>query len=675
VAPGTGYRVRSGGQTSTPVSVTGPTDPAPPFLYDLDQLKPGFGYLTTRDDTTLSINVTLPRDGSVGPWPVVVDYSGYDPSQPGDPPQEALPLAYQGYVVVGVNVRGTGCSGGAFNFFETLQSLDGYDVVETVARQTRSNGDVGLVGISYPGITQLFVAQTRPPHLRAITPLSVIADTYRSTAYPGGILNTGFALGWAADRDAGAQPAARPWVRSRINGGDRVCSANQAPRLQSTPLASTLRNTPYYQPFEDQLAPRTFVDRIDVPVYLAGQFQDEQTGGDFSTMVPNFAPSTKLKVTLTNGTHVEPLGPEQATRVLEFIDFYVGRRIPHLNPVLRFALPVAFGQIFDTADVTLPPDRFAGYPSYGAALAAYEAEPKVRVRWENGAGRDPGEPFATAESRFADWPVPGTIARTWYLQPDGALGDEPSTVPDGEPRGVSAFTYDPSSKPASTTPGGADQLWHKDQGLVWKPLVEGDSSSFVTDPFTDETALAGWGSVDLWLRSTETDTDLEAPSPKFAPTARSATSRVGGSEPVTGRSTRADPPSCARSRPTARPTPPRCPPMSSCPHGSRCSRSPMSSDPARVCGSTSSPRVATSRSGSSRCSTPVTPPPTRSPTPTPCPRAWCCRCCPTPSVPRCLPIPRLVLRCATSPEASNDVKGLFAEWAGTTGMSHWRARF
>ena len=40
-----------------------------------------------------------------------------------------------GFAVVDVNMRGTGCSGGAFDFFEPLQSLDGYDVVETIARQ------------------------------------------------------------------------------------------------------------------------------------------------------------------------------------------------------------------------------------------------------------------------------------------------------------------------------------------------------------------------------------------------------------------------------------------------------------------------------------------------------------------------------------------------------------
>ena len=69
-----------------------------------------------------------------------------------------------GFTVVDVNMRGTGCSGGAFDFFEPLQNLDGYDVVETVARQPWvAHGKVGMLGISYGGISQLFTAQTQPP--------------------------------------------------------------------------------------------------------------------------------------------------------------------------------------------------------------------------------------------------------------------------------------------------------------------------------------------------------------------------------------------------------------------------------------------------------------------------------------------------------------------------------
>ena len=76
-----------------------------------------------------------------------------------------------GFTVVDVNMRGTGCSGGAFDFFEPLQSLDGYDVVETVAHQPWvAHNKVGMLGISYGGISQLFTAQTQPPTSRRSRP-------------------------------------------------------------------------------------------------------------------------------------------------------------------------------------------------------------------------------------------------------------------------------------------------------------------------------------------------------------------------------------------------------------------------------------------------------------------------------------------------------------------------
>ena len=120
-----------------------------------------------------------------------------------------------GFTVVDVNMRGTGCSGGAFDFFEPLQGLDGYDVIETIARQPWvQGGKVGMMGISYGGISQLFTGQYNPPSLAALTPISVL-DHVQTTLYPGGILNTGFALEWAKDRDprrASLRPRHRPAV-------------------------------------------------------------------------------------------------------------------------------------------------------------------------------------------------------------------------------------------------------------------------------------------------------------------------------------------------------------------------------------------------------------------------------------------------------------------------------
>ena len=99
-----------------------------------------------------------------------------------------------------------------------------------------------MVGISYPGISQLYVARTQPPHLAAITPLSVIDDTYRGTLYPGGILNTGFAVPWAKERTEQAAPYGQGWEKPLVDAGDTICAANQLVRLQNPdPLAADHR--------------------------------------------------------------------------------------------------------------------------------------------------------------------------------------------------------------------------------------------------------------------------------------------------------------------------------------------------------------------------------------------------------------------------------------------------
>ena len=79
-------------------------------------------------------------------------------------------------------MRGTGCSGGAFEFFEDLQNTDGYDIVEAVHQQEWS-AKVGMIGLSYPAIATLFTAQTQPPNLSGIFPNSVISDTAEYGCY------------------------------------------------------------------------------------------------------------------------------------------------------------------------------------------------------------------------------------------------------------------------------------------------------------------------------------------------------------------------------------------------------------------------------------------------------------------------------------------------------------
>ena len=176
--------------------------------------------------------------------PTLIEYSGYGDRRRPSGPESGISIVANllGYTVVDVNMRGTGCSGGAYDFFEPLQGLDGYDVIETVARQPWVKGDkVGMFGISFGGISQLFTAQYQPPSLAAITPLSVIDQT-QTTLYPGGILNTGFAYSWAVDRVHDAQrPAAtptRPALGQRADPGRAPPSASR-PTRRSIPRRRT----------------------------------------------------------------------------------------------------------------------------------------------------------------------------------------------------------------------------------------------------------------------------------------------------------------------------------------------------------------------------------------------------------------------------------------------------
>jgi predicted acyl esterase len=504
------YTVRTTGpapEAAEAVVVTGPDDVPPPSFYAEQRLPaPGFGYITTRDGTTLSANVVLPGPVEDGPYPTVVEYSGYSPSNPDDTTFAQL-FTTLGYAYVGVNMRGTGCSGGSYRFFEEVQSLDGYDVIETVAAQPWVQGNrVGMVGVSYPGISQLFVAATRPPSLAAITPLSVLDDSYRSTLYPGGILNTGFAVEWTSERLGEAQPFGQEWTKARADAGDEQCAANQRLRLQNPDLVAEIRANPYYDPeLGDPLAPATFVDQIEVPVFLAGAWQDEQTGGRFPVMLDDFSSTPHFYATLVNGLHTESVSPSVFPRFVEFLDLYVAKRTPSLDAA-RLVAPVLTAGIFGVPTPLPEEDRFAGL-SHEQALAAFEAEPPIQVLFEQGAadGTVPGTPLARFSVSFDAWPVPGARAIAWYLGVGGTLTSEAPTTSDS----TSTYTADPTALPATFYEGSSSGIWRADVVYDWRPVPAGTGLTFTSEPLAADTVVIGSGSADLWISSSSGDTDLE----------------------------------------------------------------------------------------------------------------------------------------------------------------------
>ncbi|HEX8051639.1 MAG TPA: CocE/NonD family hydrolase [Thermoleophilaceae bacterium] len=530
VKPGSGYRVRSGGTTSEPVTVlTNQAAPPDPKVYDQQIPSSGYGYLTTRDGTKLAINVHPPQDITnaspagflpqvpTGPTPTLIEYSGYGYANPAGPTNGIAIIAnLMGFTVVDVNMRGTGCSGGAFDFFEPLQSLDGYDVVETVARQSWvMHNKVGMMGISYGGISQLFTAQMQPPSLAAISPLSVL-DGVQTTLYPGGVLNTGFAVEWAKEREKEAKPAGpdagQPWAYKRIQEGDQVCKDNQALHGQAADLQAKIRANNTYKPeIVDELSPITFVDKIKVPTFMACQWQDEQTGGHCPTLAARFTGTNRKWFTFTNGTHVDSLAPETFNRWYDFLKLYVAKQAPATNSAhIRAGAPLIYQAAMGIDGQTLPPDPIQDQPTYEGALAAFEQLDPVRVLFDNGAGGSPpGAPVPGFEHSFKSFPVPGTTARSWFFSGKGALRGKPSARAR-----ASSFTWDAKARPLTDftgdTAAGEDGLWTATPPYKWLEPPAGTGASYVSSPLKATTTVVGAGAVRAWVRSSRKNVDLQA---------------------------------------------------------------------------------------------------------------------------------------------------------------------
>jgi predicted acyl esterase len=528
VTPEAGYRVRlsSNGEESAPLAVyTQAAEPWDPGIYNQEVPDSGYTYLTTRDGTQLAIDVHLPTTNRKGTYPTLIEYSGYGYANPAGPESGLAELAnLMGFAVVDVNMRGTGCSGGAFDYFEPLENLDAYDVIETIAKQPWVlHHKVGMFGISYGGISQLFAAQLQPHALAAIAPLSVL-DATSTTLYPGGVLNTGFAVPWAEERQHDAEPAGpangEHWAYEQVQKGDATCAANQDLHGEAANLLESIKeNALYNPPVADPLDPVTFVNKINVPTFMACQWQDEQTGGHCADLAEHFTGTKRKWFTFTNGAHIDSLDPYTFDRLYDFLSLFVAHSPPIRHAAaLHAAAPIIYQSALGVPKedvVSLPPDPIQETRAYVKALSEFKKLPEVRVLFDNGAGASPsgnttaGNPYPGFEQSFSSFPIPGTTARSWYLGPEGTLNEQPAAA-----NGADSYTSNASATPltdysSNTGPGGlwgdaADWEWN------WAQPVAGDVVSYVSAPLSSDTTAIGGGAVSLWVKSSTPDVDLQA---------------------------------------------------------------------------------------------------------------------------------------------------------------------
>lgn len=166
-------------------------------------------YVEMRDGVRLAVDVTFPATGgevAPGPFPVVWTHSRYhrNPGQLArffapegtEVPEihsqvdanEALQLLVKhGYVVAAVQVRGGGASFGTYQgLFSEAETDDAREMIEWFATQPWSDGNVGMYGGSYLGMTQYMAASEMHAALKAIFPNVAGLDMY-DQLHPGGI--------------------------------------------------------------------------------------------------------------------------------------------------------------------------------------------------------------------------------------------------------------------------------------------------------------------------------------------------------------------------------------------------------------------------------------------------------------------------------------------------------
>jgi uncharacterized protein len=167
---------------------------------DFQLAEPSSQYVSMRDGCRLAVDAYVPQsiNGIVQEFPTIALFTPYyrrfklKPGGTG----EANPntgkfrdfFVPRGYVVVVIDVRGTGASFGTRDSFRSpRERADSAEIADWIVAQPWSNGTIGATGISYLGAASDFLASTGHPAVKAIAPLSAVWDTYSDNYFPGGI--------------------------------------------------------------------------------------------------------------------------------------------------------------------------------------------------------------------------------------------------------------------------------------------------------------------------------------------------------------------------------------------------------------------------------------------------------------------------------------------------------
>lgn len=431
-----------------------------------------------RDGITLSADIYQPfsKAGEPETLPVILTRTPYLRLSEGIL-SVARYFAERGYVFVAMDVRGRGDSEGVFRPL-VHEATDGYDAIEWCAVQPWSDGNVGTIGSSYPGVVQWLAALEQPPHLKAMVVRVPPSDPFVET--PTG-LPSPMSLCWlhyVSGRYNQIMEAV-DWMQvyehlPLYTMDERAGRLNPQWReqIEHAQLDESWEPLRYQQKFQ----------RVNVPVlHISGWYDDEQVGTllNFMGMTGHAAtPHARRSQRLIIGPWGHVVNSKQQ---LGDVDFGTQALIDLRGEELRWFNRWLRGYTFD-ADLQEAPARI--FVMGANEWRDEQAWPLARALWTpyflHSGGR--------ANSRFGDG----------SLTPERPSGAEPAD----------AYRYDPAypvpfiTEPTSNQIGGPDDysaIERRDDVLV-----------YVTAPLAEALEVTGPIKVDLYASSSAPDTDFIA---------------------------------------------------------------------------------------------------------------------------------------------------------------------
>lgn len=239
-----------------------------------------------RDGVVLFADVYRPA--GPGPYPTLLQRTPYDKQNTGASAPFILRAAGSGYAVVVQDVRGRFESEGRFDAFVN-ERQDGYDTLEWLVAQPWCNGDAGMFGGSYVGLTQWQAALSGHPALKVIAPAITAADYHAGWAYQGGAFELGFNLSWTMGalavntvlRKRKEDPGAEAAFQALLTGADtlpqeftRLPLAGHDILSEFAPYYDNWANHPAYDDFWANLDVSTRYDTLNVAAFNIGGWYD-----------------------------------------------------------------------------------------------------------------------------------------------------------------------------------------------------------------------------------------------------------------------------------------------------------------------------------------------------------------------------------------------------------------